>query len=251
MQAGEIIWFLAGIGAGLTLAIVIFAAVAVADSRRARRQLDAAGDWAGVDAAPIERDERPRVQMHVREPVAPSGPLSNLPPERVARSKPRPINSERRNLASSAVVEDETMSTLAAEISRMHSSGAVTVDVEPARPVQSVQMPPEPDRVAQTVPQLVVRAAPAPTVKPHAEPVVAATVETAAAPTPVKTAPPPLELEVASLPVEAEANPASEEPPRPAKPAVSKLPPLPRVAPARKFAPALPPRTPPVSGAKT
>ncbi len=256
MQPGEVIWFLTGLGVGLTLAIVIFAGVAFADGRRRRLSAaratfvpeapDAAEFPAAAKTAQALRRQQPSL------PEVPTGPLPDVPPEPVPQVRRRSTGmTELRNDGAPDGNVNEAMSTLAAEIARMQSSepAQVTIDLPAAEPMQrvTVQQPPAP--VGPVAPPVgrgdaarqVVEGRPAIERRSPVEPrpAVSATRPLSAA-TPVP--PPSMTVQPTPPPVLEATSPLPE--PEPPRPAPAKVPPLPRVAPARKFAPALPPRTP-------
>jgi DNA polymerase-3 subunit gamma/tau len=211
VQAGEVIWLFAGIGIGLTAAMLILAAVLVVDGQRLRRRVSqGAAPAAAFPPAPRpsaipETPRRPVVEARPKPvPVAPP------PPPKVLE----PIVADPKVVAPAAVVVDEMMTDLAAEIARMQTIEPVTVAAELPPPVEPVRVVAEP-------------AAPPP---PEPEPVAIPASEPVTAP-PAPPVPEPAAAPIAEAPVAA-------QPPAP------KVPPLPKVTPARKFAPALPPRDP-------
>lgn len=214
MQAGEVIWLLAGIGIGLTIAIGILAIVAAVDGRRLRRRhvgvapADEALPLTPPDARPRARKPSPR-------------PLAALKPQRKAevvaqpvRQLEQPPSPDREPVAEATSAEpvsqvtDELLSDLAAEIARVQVG-----------PPVAIEMPePEPMRVVVADPTPVAR--PAPTMVPPQQA--------------VESQPGP--FQPVAAPVETAPEPVVVAAPSP------KVPPLPKVPPARKFAPALPPR---------
>jgi len=197
VQAGEIIWFLAGIGLGLTLAMGLLAVMALLDRSRGSADPEeiASPEDAGQQPMPVPRRKvRPVPEPMLlvpedRKPASrPFAPLSPPPPR-------APVT-----LDSTVVERPAKSSDLAEEIARMQASAAE----------QPVEPPSSPAPVI---------AAPA---SPAAEPEPAAP---AAAAKPADDA-----LAELTSPVE--------------PPAAPKVPPLPKVTPARKFAPALPPKPP-------
>lgn len=233
------IWFLVGIGGGLTVALVGFVLMAVVDGRRLRRRADAA-DRAGAEDMPAERR------------MAPEGPLADVPPDDMPVPRRRPAIAELRNAGTADGVVDEMMSNLAAEIARMQSSDGATLTIElPAStvPMQGVVEPAVQASMPEA-PLTPMRAAMAEALARPAEPVrkappivpkpVVKPVQRPAA-RPDAVAPQVAPMQAAAAPVE----PVAAEPAPPPKP---KIPPLPRVAPARKFAPALPQRKPNSAG---
>lgn len=213
MQAGEVIWLFAGIGIGLTAAMLILAAVLVVDGQRLRRRVAQGAAPAAAAFTPAPR--APAVSETLRRPAAEARPkpvpVAPPPPPKVLE----PIVADPKVVAPAAVVVDEMMTDLAAEIARMQTTEPVTVAAELPPPVEPVRVVAEP-------------AVPEP--PPAPEPV--------AAPAPESVTPPP------APPVPEPAAAPIAEAPVAAPPPAPKVPPLPKVTPARKFAPALPPRDP-------
>lgn len=230
MQASDVIWLLAGIGIGLTVAMLILAGVLVVDGQRFKRRLSlASSPEEALRPAPAPR--APVVPRTVEaRPKTIAGTLAAAVPAVPVRSK-EPIVADPKQVEPAAAVVDEMMSDLAAEIARMQAPEPVAVEVEPVpEPVQVVAEP-----VAPPAPEL--PPAPAPPQAAIAPP------EPVAAPEPV--AEPVVEEVTAPVAEEPEAPPLVLAPVIQPAPAPPKLPPLPKVTPARKFAPALPPRNPP------
>jgi len=290
VQPGEMIWFLVGIGAGLVLAMLGFALMALLDSRRLLR----------------EAGPRPnRAEDHARRvSLPPLNPIPDVPPEPVPvmRRHAGAARLKRREEAEGSL--DHMMSSLAAELERMQSSETAQVAMElpdtkapmvaVAAPVQVAVAPPvhgdrpadrsgaeptpratdaplTPMRAAMTkamesrrpspreLPTIHLPVAPSPADTPRvADTLRAAVVESngpvgaGAEPTehfvgptvapivsPVMTADATTESADATDDRDSQVAEAKVVPVKP------KIPPLPRVAPARKFAPALPPRQPP------
>ncbi len=222
MQAGDVIWLLAGIGIGLTLAMLILAGVLVADGQRFKRRLTLASD-AATEPRPA-RAPKGSVLLAGSRPSAeaksrPAPPTPPAPPIR------EPIVVDAKAVEPAAAVVEEMMSDLAAEIARVQTVEPVTVDVPAA---------PEPVRVVAEPAALPPPSPPAPL--PPPVPAAPAVTEKAAAPVVAAPAPAPPVAPLVAAPV---IEPAPAPPPPP------KVPALPKVTPARKFAPALPPRNPP------
>jgi hypothetical protein len=211
VQAGEVIWLLAGIGIGLTVAMLMLAGVVLVDGQRFRRRsLQAAAPAAAaVPAAP--RSSATPATPRRPAPEARPKPAPGPPPQ-----PPRvlePIVADPTAVAPAATVDDEMMTDLAAEIARMQTTEPVTVAAELPPAVEPVRVVAEPAAPLQAVPEPVAALAPEPVGPPPASPVAEPV------PEPVAKAPTP-------------------------GPAAPKVPPLPKVTPPRKFAPALPPRDP-------
>ena len=225
MQASDVIWLLAGIGIGLTVAMLILAGVLVVDGQRFKRRLSlASSPEETLRPAPAPRapaasrtvEARPRTITPSTAPAMPPAPV---------RSK-EPIVADPKLVEPAAAVVDEMMSDLAAEIARMQLPEPVAVEVHPAPELiqvvaEPVALPPAPELPPPPVAQ------PAPVAAQPAL-VAAPVVEEIAAPVAEEPEAPPLVLAPVIQPA----------------PAPPKLPPLPKVTPARKFAPALPPRNP-------
>lgn len=205
MQAGEIIWFLAGIGLGLTIAMGLLAGMALLDRRRTPSEPEASASL--DDAEPVQSVSVSRRKVPpVPEPM-PRVPEDRKPaPRSIAPLSPPPARAP-VTLDAKVVEPPAKSSDLAVEIARVQSSAAEqTIELPPADPVPVIAAP------APTPP--VVEPEPA---APSAEP-----------------PPPPKPAEAALTQLTAPVEP----PPAP------KFPPLPKVTPARKFAPALPPKRP-------
>lgn len=233
MQAGEIVWLLAGIGVGLTLAMLILAGVLLVDGRRASRLAPASAGGDMVRKPPLAT----RLPGASRPPAEPRMKLAPVPPPATRASEPVALEPHRPEPQASV---DDMMSDLAAEIARVQASEPAQLEpppVEEAQPVAATPAePPAPEPPpAAPAPQ------PTPAVVNHAAPAAPDPVVTPApAPAPATVVPPAPAAAPAPAPAVAAPAPAATTPPPPPK-----VPPLPKVAPARKFAPALPPRNPP------
>ena len=158
MQAGEVIWLLAGIGIGLTVAMLILAGVLVVDGQRLKRRLTLASvadeaprpapmpRAAAVPAAP-----RPLAEARPR-PVAPPAPAVPPPPPAPPRTV-EPIVADPRMVEPATAVVEEMMSDLAAEIARVQTPEPVVVEVLPAtEPARVVAEPVAPTPVPEPPP---------------------------------------------------------------------------------------------------
>ena len=223
MQSGELIWLLTGIGIGLVIAMLMLAGMLVIDGRRLQRRASATGELMRnappepkVDAAPARKialvPDTPR-RTSVPRPVPP------------APAPREPVVVDAKPSEPAAVIVDEMMSNLAAEIARVQTAEPATVVIEAPPPAAL----PEPAPVS--APIEAVASEPQPIELPAPEPVsmasIEVTVEPPADPTPIVVAEAPIVV---------------------APPPAPKVPPLPKVTPARKFAPALPPRSPQEGG---
>lgn len=216
MQAGEVIWLLAGIGIGLVAAMLILVGVLIVDGRRLRSRVQVGERKpefpmaATAKAKPPSARTVPAVPEPTRRPRDARPTLAPMPaPERAETV----LAAQQRHAGDkpaepSPALPDEMMSNLASEIARVQVDEPVNVIAEP--PVEPVRALAEP-------------AMPPPPPEPASE-------------APAETSPPKPAVPVAVEPPPPDARPA---------PKVSSLP---KVTPARKFAPALPPRTPPAGG---
>src|SRR5690606_12921566 len=111
VQAGEIVWLLAGIGVGLTLAMLILAGVLLVDGRRAGRLAPASPGGAPVLKPPLAS----RSAGASRPPAAPRMKRAPVSPPPAPTSAP--VAAEPHRPGPETSVED-MMSDLAAEIAR-------------------------------------------------------------------------------------------------------------------------------------
>lgn len=208
MDATGLVWLAAGTGLGLTLAMFILGGVLLVDGRKMNKRVRAAKALKAAEPAP-RTAARP----------APVRPVVTAPPPQRKAPPAKPVEAAPTAKAVAPVVPQEVpvsdadaalVRDLAAAIEQSRTAEAVAA--KPAEAIALAPPAPEPVQVAQIAPVETPKPVPAPV---PAEPVKAAESEIIAEPAPIRVA----------------------------KPA----PPLPKVTPARKFAPALPPKagTPP------
>lgn len=215
------IWFLAGVGVGLTVAMGLFAAMGYFDGKKSR----------AASALDDEPDEAAVMSRRRGSPAA--EPMPRVPPTDVKRP-PRPIAPlspppvrELTPASGESVKAVAAPTDLALEIARVQAAEAEqTIELPPAEPVRVVAEPIALPVVLEPEPEL-----PAPEAKPEPAPQPEPQAKPAPAPEPES----PAKAVDSAL---AQLTAPAEPPPAP------KLPPLPKVTPARKFAPALPPRPP-------